>query len=166
MPPDFRIRASTQFSQSQAIETDNWRRLGFNVQDSVLPDVQVDVAERFTFGGISQESDGADETGRVQDFSSDGMGTAANHWVGGNRSGYTNPDYDRLWETYRQTLDRSQRDQLIIQMNTILANDVAAYVTYPNLAVIAHVATLQGPEPESRETTAPNWNIYDWTYAN
>ena len=48
----------------------------------------------------------------------------------------------------------------------LVANDVGGYVTYANMAVVAHVASLKGPESETRETPAPNWNIYEWEYGS
>src|SRR5205807_2744047 len=127
---------------------------------------QVDISERYTFPGIAQQSDGGDETGRLQRWGSAEIGSPANKWSGGNRSGWSSPEYDRLWSQFQGSLDRPQRDELAVQMMKVVADDMAGYVTYANMAVVAHVATLTGPEPESRETPAPNWNIYEWEYAS
>jgi peptide/nickel transport system substrate-binding protein len=160
---DFQVRAGfTEFEQGQAIMTDYWRRFGFDVQPSLLPNVQVPAIERHTWPGIAGQSDGNDETGRLQRWSSPEVGSPANRWTGGNRSGYSNPEYDRIWDIFQRTLDRAQRDQIAIQLMKIVADDVAGYVTYNNFAVVSHVINLKGPEPETRETLAPNWNIHEW----
>jgi peptide/nickel transport system substrate-binding protein len=160
--PDFQVRATEQFVRGQTIMVDFWRRAGFFVQPSQLPEIQVDISERHTFPAMAGQSAGGSETERLLRFAGSEIGLASNRWRGSNWAGWSNAEYDRLWDTFKQTLDRNERTRLAVQMMKVLNDDLPAYVVYANFAVMAHVASIKGPEVESRETTAPMWNVHEW----
>ena len=162
LQPDFQVRATEQFVRGQTIMVDYWRRAGFFVQPSQLPEVQVDISERHTFPAMAGQSAGGSEVERLQRFASAEIGLATNRWRGSNRGGWSNPEYDRLWDGFKQTLDRPERNRLAVQMMRVLNDDLPSYVVYANFAVMAHTASLKGPQVETRETSAPLWNIFEW----
>jgi hypothetical protein len=98
------------------------------------------------------------------------IGTSQNRWRGENRAGWSTPEYDRLFDTFMNTLDRSDREQQVVSMHRILSEQLPAFHTDFSVQVMAHVAALQGPEPGSANAgvfspeTAPHWNIHEWTW--
>jgi peptide/nickel transport system substrate-binding protein len=160
--PDFQVRATEQFVRGQTIMVDYWRRAGLFVVPSQLPEVQVDISERHTFPAMAGQSAGGSENERLLRFAGSEVGLASNRWRGSNRAGWSNAEYDRLWDSFKQTLDRGERTRLAVQMMKVLNDDLPAYVVYANFAVMAHVASVRGPQVESRESGAPFWNIQDW----
>ena len=73
-----------------ALMVDTWRRAGIDVQNSVLPAVQVRQNDvRSTFPGISTPgAAGGNEKGMLEYFTGAQIGTPTNGWVGSNRGGW------------------------------------------------------------------------------
>jgi len=84
-------------------------------------------------------------------------------WVGGNRSGWSNVEYDRLFDAYNSTLDRSQRNQHMIRMAQLFTEDAAALSLFFNPGIVAHVAALHGPMPFAPAADVA-WNIHEWEW--
>lgn len=95
-------------------------------------------------------------------------GSAANRWVGENRGGWSNSEYDRLWEAFATTMDRAERTRQLAGLMQLLSEQVPVYMLYFSVQIIAHVAALRGPEAGLPGTgalsldTLPHWNIHDW----
>ena len=112
-------------------------------------------------------------TGAERTFLSSEVGTAANHWTGGNRSGWTSPEYDRLYNAWNSTLDLTERGRDVAQMMALISENLPAYSLYFLLGVYTWVAPLQGPTRgdqisgfgQTSQSTTEYWNIQDWTLA-
>lgn len=76
-----------------------------------------------------------------------------------------NPEYDRLWSSFTQTLDRSDRDQQVMAMLKIASEELPAIPYYFNFAPTAHLASLKGPTTFAR-VPDPRiyWNIHEWDW--
>jgi ABC-type transport system substrate-binding protein len=146
----------------------DWQRAGFEVQAIPVPLAQArDIEGRHTFR--SMHSRGGLNAGE-RSWTTLEIGTPQNRWRGENRTGWSNPEYDRLIETFMNTLDRGEREQQVVQMHRILSEQLPAVHTHFSSHNMAHVAALQGPEvgqgsmgvfsPE----TSPNWNIHEWEW--
>jgi peptide/nickel transport system substrate-binding protein len=162
--PDFRVAAGPPYDRGQAIIVDTWHRLGLDVQPSVLPQVQVTSQDRQTFRGIYQGNTTDDEVRRLARWSSAEVGTAANRWAGNNWSGWSNAEYDRLFQAFTQSLDRKERDRLAVQMLRVLSEELPGSMLYSSPNITAHVAALRGPEAEPSDLNGlgPFWNIQEW----
>jgi peptide/nickel transport system substrate-binding protein len=68
-----------------------------------------------------------------------------NRWQGNNRGGWANAEYERVWQAYNSTLDRSERIQQIAQMERLINEEVGSIPHYFTVVVNAHTANLEGP---------------------
>ena len=89
------------------------------------------------------------------------IASPANRWSGSNKSGHTNPEYDRLYEAWTTTLDRTQRNTIIVQLLRLANDDLPALPMYFNFDVVAHVAALEGPQPVAPDSTYYA-NVHEW----
>jgi peptide/nickel transport system substrate-binding protein len=64
--------------------------------------------------------------------------------VGGNRSGFSTPELDRLLEAQLATADDAKRTELIKQIQKIVYDNVAAVYVYDRLNIVAAAGRVQG----------------------
>src|SRR5439155_26544600 len=87
------------------IQQDRFGLAGFDIQTRVIPRAQSqDPEPRATFPGlhIVGTSTGALT---LNTLGSGSIPSAANRWTGGNRGGWSSPEYDRFLATFNTTLD-------------------------------------------------------------
>ncbi|HZT06406.1 MAG TPA: peptide ABC transporter substrate-binding protein [Chloroflexota bacterium] len=156
-----------EFERVELIMTDGWRRAGMEVRPSVLPSGQVGPGQqRHTFPGISGRGGGRLE----RNWITAEIGTPENRWTGENRSGWSNPEYDRLYEQFVATLDRATRTQQFVRMQQLLAEELPVYFTYFSVTSTIHVAGLKGPTASTTGTGTFTrglgrcWNIDEWSW--
>jgi ABC-type transport system substrate-binding protein len=99
----------------------------------------------------------------IDKFTSANVGTPQNNWKGNNRMGWSDPQYDRLVNAYKATLDASEADGIIVQMLTQLSNELPALPLYFNFLVVAHVGSLRGPDVAAPRSTRYH-NIHQWEW--
>jgi peptide/nickel transport system substrate-binding protein len=162
---EFRAIAGPEFERGQAIMVDTWRRAGIEVTSTILAANLVREAEpRHTAAGLSTRGGGLLE----RTWSSTEIGTAANRWVGDNRSGWLSPEYDRLFEAFSSTLDGAERTRHVVQMHKLVSENLPMLMLYHAIQVNTRVSGLRGPEagiPGSGTLTPgtlPHWNIHEW----
>lgn len=159
--PDFIVRAGTQHERGQAILVDTWRRSGLDVQPSVLPDVTVPRVERYTWPNLQAQTSDVEE---YEQWATPQIGTEANRWTGSNRAGYSNPEFDRIYESFRRTLDRAEAGRISAQALKLLSDELPGYAVYESPALLAYSAAVRGVEfdfPGPPETTFI-WNLHEW----
>ncbi len=164
--PDYTTTAGTEAERTQAIVAATWRHSGFDVQQSVMSVARArDNEARQTFPGIAYR--GGLPAGE-RTWTTMEIGTPANRWTSENRPGWSNREYDRLWEAVQTTLDRSERTRQVVQMMRLLSEELPFFMLYFSVQVQSHAMTLRGAEagissagvlvPES----LPYWNIHEW----
>ena len=164
---DLRVNASSQSEAEMAILASGWRQAGFEFREVPIPQAQSRLGEvRGSFptlynGGGSVT--GSINEGSAGSFISSRIASPENRWVGGNRSGWSSAEYDRLFTAYTSTLDRSQRVQHMIRMAQVFTQEAAALSLYFNPGIVAHVAALKGPEPFGPEADV-SWNVHVWEW--
>ena len=147
---------SPQYDKELAILADTWQRAGFDIKPTLLSAAALrDNQLRSSFPALYIAS-----SGRLESFASASIPTAVNRWTGGNRGGWVNAEYDRLWQAFNATLDPSERIGQLVGMLKLLSDEVPAFVLYYNPSVSAHVAALRGPD--SASLNADVWNIHEW----
>lgn len=155
------VVAGSQNERQGAIMADGWRRAGFEVREYAIPTAQsTDGQVRATFPALSSVATGGGESG-LSFLAGESIPTPANRWRGNNRGGWSNPEYDRLWDAFQSTLDRSERNRQVIQMMRLATEDVAMLFLFHNPNVTAFWAALRGPEIGAPET-ATIWNVHLW----
>ena len=99
----------------------------------------------------------------VETLGSGQIPTERNRWVGGNRGGWSSPEYDRLIDTFHHTLARPERLAALRQMLRIYLEDMPRVSYYYPAGPFVYVTALQGPAtaaPESRVA----WNVHEWEF--
>ncbi len=162
--PDYQVLTGTTFERGGAIIEDSWRRMGIEVQYSVLPAVQVRNNEvRNSFPGISTPGGGIlSERALVEFFTGQQIGTPSNGWTGSNRGAWPSAEYDRLFSAFNVTLDRSERNAQIAQMMKLLSDEVPGFPQYLDIDVMGYVGSVKGPSLGITGTSTPLWNTYQW----
>jgi len=161
--PQFLADGSPTFEREMAIIQGTWAGAGIDMDPQVLPGNIGNVNEyRTTFPDMYASSTGIAEA-QMDIFSSAQIATAAKGWAGNDRGGWENADYDRLWNAFNTTLDRSDRDQQIVEMEKVLTDQLPGIMLYFNISPEAHVSALQGPQIQTPETLV-NWNMSDWAW--
>lgn len=162
---DVRVTAGPEFERGQAILADTWRRAGFDVRSSVLGAAQArDREARQTFPGMASRGGGITE----RTFTTGDIGSLANRWTGENRGGWSNPEYDRVFDGFSKTIDRDERVRHVVQMTKLVSEELPIYSLYFAIQVNTQVAGLRGPDPGSPGfgVSAPGtlqyWNVQEW----
>ena len=94
-------------------------------------------------------------------YTPDNVPLPENRWRGGNRSGWSAPEYAALAEQFKSTLDVEQRKEQLAQMARIYTEQVASVSLYFRPQVWAHATALRGPEPVAPEVDV-SWNMPQW----
>lgn len=148
--PDFHVLSGATFERQGAIMQETWQRAGVDTNYYVMPTVQSrEAVNRHTFSGLAN--------GRPNSFSADQIGTPENRWAGSNRGGWFNADYELLWATFNNTLDRAERDRLQVQMYKMVSELLPTFMLYFDIKQIAHIHGLSGVQP-----AAPWFSIHEW----
>ncbi len=160
---EIKVVAGAQAESEMSIMAAGWRQLGFEMRETVLPTAQSrDGQIRGTFptmfsgGGLVGDS-------QLSLFNSRAIPTADNRWVGQNRGGWSNPEYDRLEALFNDALDRTERGRLVGQLVRIFSDDAATISLYFNPGIVAFSNEIEGPvltDPETIRT----WNIQRWRW--
>jgi peptide/nickel transport system substrate-binding protein len=157
--PELQMTAGTLNERAGAVITDGWHSAGINNTLTILPSAQARSAEtRARFPGITSLGG---VMNAFEDFTSEQIGSPANRWIGQNRGGWSNGAYDRLWEAFNATLERREREQLIVQLAQLLSDEVPGYPLYANVDVWAYDRSLRGFVPGVTQFTYL-WNVHDW----
>lgn len=156
-------QAGTQPERETAIMIDTWRRAGFDVYPNILrPPASGDPLLRATFPG-AQTASGGEGTDEMPNYAAgQNIGTAP-RWGGSNRGGWSDPDYDRLYEAYQRTLDRNDRVRLLTRMMVMVNEELPMIPLFMNFGVSGYLGSLVGPDPSAVDDTYITWNIHEWT---
>ena len=161
--PEYLVRASTQFERGQAIMVDSWRQAGIDVQPAVLPNVTVPEKVRHTSASMVGRTSNPEDFGL---WATSEIGSDENRWTGQNRVGWSNAEFDRLYDGYRRTLDRAEMDRLAVQLFKLLNDDLPGYAVYESPALMAHATGLRGPEflSSGPPSGTPMWDLQVWEW--
>lgn len=138
-----------------------WRQAGFDIQESTFPFAQAqDNQARAQFPSMFIFQTGVGEPALLGAASAQ-IPRAENRWTGGNRGGWSEPEYDRLVEGFVTTLDRAERTRLLLLAVKLYSEAVPSISLWYATQALAHSAAVQGPA-----IAAPNaliaWNMHTW----
>jgi ABC-type transport system substrate-binding protein len=139
---------------------DYWRRAGIDAQLRLVPSAQMQASDEMKATYPAWRTNQAITPNRVL---GDSIATAENRWAGTNKGGYSNPEHDRLYGQWLQTLDRAQRNDLMVQIYKSMNENLPALPTYFNFWVIGHVSELAGPQPRTSASTLYG-NLHEWRW--
>jgi ABC-type transport system substrate-binding protein len=143
---------------------DGLRRVGYDATIRVIPRAQItDRQMRVALPGILNGSHNRAFIPPVQRLRASEIPTAENRWQGGNQSGWSHPEFERLVEAYDTSLDRAERNQYAVEMLTLVNAELPVIPLYYNLSFLAHVSSLQGPMVAISDDVA-SWNLHEWSW--
>jgi peptide/nickel transport system substrate-binding protein len=163
--PDLRVTADPTQEAENAIIVDTFRRAGVAATSYIIPAAQQsDGQVRSIFPTMASNGGSGGETD-LRDFRTASITTSENRWSGRNRGAWSNADYDRIWEAFNTTLDRSERIRQIVELERILSEQVPIVPHYFTPQVMPHVAALKGPiAREVPDSGLESWNIWQWEW--
>jgi peptide/nickel transport system substrate-binding protein len=157
------VLQSPQNESEMSVMAATWRSTGFNFREVVWPAAQPrDAHLRNTAPGLTTTSGPAGE-GTLVDHASPEIPRPENRWTGSNRGGWSNPEFDRLAQSFSTTLARAERTQVLVQLAHVFSDDAAVISLYFNLTVTAHAKALTGPRPVV-PTSDVAWDIHKWEF--
>jgi peptide/nickel transport system substrate-binding protein len=116
---------------------------------------------RSKFPAVAYNRRGIDYDSMV--WTSDKVSLPENRWSGFNRSGYVNPVVEELWPKMLGTVDRGQRETLLVEALKALSADANVVTTHLQVNVTAYVDGLLGlREPGLGAPGGTVWNTWEW----
>ncbi|MPZ15652.1 MAG: hypothetical protein GEU73_14725 [Chloroflexi bacterium] len=168
-PTEGRLAWVTQTNSGEDNESEmsvlaaNWRQAGFDVEEQVLSRAEArDPEKRSTYPATFSHSTGCCEPALLA-YASDNISRAETGWTGGNRWGWSAPEYDRLLDAFTQSLQRTEREQQVEQMVRLSTDDVESITLAIRGQPWVYVSDLKGivlVPPEGNMS----WNIHDWEF--
>jgi ABC-type transport system substrate-binding protein len=123
---------SPQNENEMHIMADTWRQAGYDVAENVLPaSVSSDAKLRDTTPGVVGASASSGES-TLAEHASATVPSEANRWIGTNRGGWTNAEFDRIAEQLNGTLARTERAAILVQIAKVFTEDAAVISLYFN----------------------------------
>ncbi len=163
--PEVYTTAATAQEAENAIIVNTFRGAGIAASSHIIPArLQQDGETRSTFTSMQSGGGGAGERGFAEYVTSSISGPD-NRWTGNNRGGWSNPEYDRVWQAYSTALERTERIQRIVDIAKIMSEEIPVIPHYYQIQITPHVAALRGPMARVVPDAAPEvFNIHEWSW--
>lgn len=154
-----------QEEQDTTIVNGYLREGGFDTFIQLLPSSAraVDEKTKGTFPGLTLNNNTLQRGLGLNKWLTANIGGPHDNWTGGNRMGWSNPEFDRLHDQWVTTLDPTQAVQVLAQMMKLLSEETPSLPLYYNFQVVAHVGALEGPLAITPESTRYG-NIHEWRW--
>jgi ABC-type transport system substrate-binding protein len=160
--PGLWVTSGSQTERLLHILTDNWKRLGMDIQPHVIPNAQArDNQVRSTFPGLLNYGISPGYSTSFDSFISRQIPSPETRWGGQNRGGWNHPPYDRAFDAFITTLERGERARRLAEVAQIISQEQPNIPVMMNLGAITHLSVLKGPEAGTPETTV-HWNVHEW----
>ncbi len=139
-----------------AVMSDNLHQVGIDVQARVIDRILLqDQTITATFKGLRNGSHG--DITRPPELTTAAIPSPQNRWIGANGGGFSNPEYDRLYEAFMTTLDRNERGARIAETLKLLSEEAPYIPRYYDSNFDAWSSALTGPIPGGRA-----FNVHEW----
>lgn len=160
--PDWKATAGGDTDIQLGLLADSLRRIGVDARQTVLPR-PFSNETRATFPTMLNWSTTNQPDGWLLAYQATRIAGPENRWTGSNFGGWANPEYDRLASAFATSLERTQRSELMIQMATMLSEQLPILPLYYNLDIVAHSAVLRNVQvvPDG----SIGFNIHEWEMA-
>lgn len=159
-------QAGIQPERETTIMQETWRRAGFDISAYIVPVSQsTDSQARATFPSMQNASGGSGEESKlITVVNSAQVGTPQNRWMGDNRGGWSNPEYDRLASALDASLDTAERARYVVQMEKIISDQLPIMHLFFNFGATAYLSVLEGPDRTIVSDSELVWNIHEWHF--
>jgi ABC-type transport system substrate-binding protein len=138
---------------------------GYDPSITLLPASARAVDDRMkgTFPGLSMNDNSLARGLGLNKWLTANVGGPETNWVGGNRMGWSHPEFDRAYELWSSTLDPDAAAERMVEMMRIMGDELPSIPLYYQFQVVAHTAALSGPEPFTPDSTRYA-NVHQWTW--
>jgi peptide/nickel transport system substrate-binding protein len=161
----FELRILGESEKELVILADSFRRAGINAGiDHLTPALVSDRELQTLYPALSVRSNHFEPTGFFVNFTTGRIASAQTRWTGSNRGGYSNPEFDRLFDMQEASLDEAERSRIDIALARLVSEDVPGIPTYYQLQFDAHASSLRGPTAYPSDTDR-TWNMHLWEWA-
>jgi peptide/nickel transport system substrate-binding protein len=151
--------------QVQAAIADNLKAVGIETKIENFPDrVFNDEDHRNHWPGLSLDQHSILVEDWLPRFGTKSLPTAANHWLGQNQSGWTNPRKDEIIGALDSTLDENQRNALIVEWISLFTQELPLLPIKYNSEPTSYRNIIKNV-PVRVETGGDNyrtWNVHLW----
>jgi peptide/nickel transport system substrate-binding protein len=162
---EVRVVANTPSNVQQGLAlVDQWQRGGmeseiFSIAGSATNKPELKASNK----GVFVQPDPM-EPAFMEGFISAQMQTPENKWQGRNLSGYLNPDFDRLYAQYVNTLELGKRREVYADVLKRGADEVMFLPLYYSSGsnTAAFRRGLRGPGQVLPNQVVTTWNIHEW----
>lgn len=142
-----------------------WKALGIEVHVTPLSRTvarEPEVAANFP-GVTLQASDTTVQSMRLW-WHSSFIPRPETRWTGNNRAGWANPRADTLLDEFYVTLSDSRRQDLLVEIARLWAQDLPALPIWFQAQTVAIASRVQNASPRPNSGTINNtlWNVADW----
>lgn len=144
------------------ILADSWKQAGFETPLTILSATQSqDVQIVSTYPALRIDQTGIDGlTGSLSKWGESTISTPQNRWAGANRGGYYDPEYERLYQIARTSLDRNDRNQAMVGALKYLSDRAIYFPLYQGYLVAAHTGNVLGAT--TGDAGVALWNVEGW----
>jgi peptide/nickel transport system substrate-binding protein len=163
---EVRVVANTPGNVQQGLAiSDQWKRGGIDAPLFSIPGNAVDKNQQKTMGnqGIFVQPTSIDPT-VYEGLTSPLIASEANGWSAANLSGYSNPDYDRLFSLYANELDVVKRESFFADVVKRAADEVLFAPLYysSGSATTSFRRGVRGPTATLPTQPVTTWNMHEW----
>jgi peptide/nickel transport system substrate-binding protein len=147
-----------------AILNSQWKQFGLDTVMNIIPAAQSQNLEMVSaFPALRLEQTGFTGDSHLTKLAGVAVATPEKRWAGVNRGGWIHPEYDRLYDIYMSSLDRSEKNRAALEAMRLSSEELAGIPLYYLSLASAYVATLEGMKAGYNSDTA--WdNIYQWRW--
>jgi peptide/nickel transport system substrate-binding protein len=152
--------SGTKNEAEAATYIDSMRRAGIDASQNIITAAQIgDPQLRALLPGVILRGGGPALNG----LTSGEIARPENRWNGGNRYGWSNPDYDRAFDSWTKSLAKVDRTRYIADMERLITDQLPILPNYFEATVTAALNTLEGPKPELNPEAGPQLaTLYQW----
>ncbi len=123
----------------------------------------VDERTKGTFPGVTLNNNTLQRGLGLQKWLTINIAGPENNWVAVNRMGWSNPEYDRLYNQWTTSLDRAQWNDSLVQMMKLISEELPSPALYYNFQVLAHTNEVRGPQALTPDSTRYS-NVREWEW--
>jgi peptide/nickel transport system substrate-binding protein len=163
LTPEVLGLAEGQEGQETTIVVDFLRRGGFDAQLRLVPSALINQSDEMkaTFPAWRTNYTPTNRSLGAERLLGSRAAAPENRWAGTNKTGWSHPEHDRLYDAWTKALDRDERNRLIVQIARIESEELPYIPLYFNTDGIVHTTSVRGPYSPAIETT-PYENIHQW----
>jgi peptide/nickel transport system substrate-binding protein len=153
--------ASAQNAAERTILASGWRQAGFDVEEATFSPAEAQDGQTVSTFRSLYTTGAPAGTQAFGLFTTRTIARPETRWVGSNRSGWSNADYDRFAEAVQSTLEPAERGRQIIQAVKVLTETPAMISLYFNPSVLAFPTTVKGFNIRAADADQ-TWNVHEW----